>query len=689
MGFDTLPLKETYDSDEDDMLRDFYVPVLAQAVRYDRLAGYFSSAVLATAAEGMAEFIKNEGKMRLVTSVQLTRDDQQAILNGLASPEDAITRIIGGDLDLAYKLQRNHVKALAWMVAKKILEIKIAVPLAGDESFHIGSLSTGSIYHQKIGVLYDLDGNVVSFSGSVNETGKAWHENIEEFKVFCSWKPGQGAYGSKDARRFEKFWHGQSNSTKVFDLPAAIRERLIRDAPRTEAEAVASLEGQAPAPGLRGYQEEAVGKWLDAGMQGILEMATGTGKTRTAIECIRRVLDDPGKPALVVVACPYTHLVTQWVKELESCGLEVRTAHGSSASWRSDLSRDILRLDGGVIHSLVVVTTHDTLAGQKFMDMAGSCRSETMLVADEVHRLGAEKRSRSLLPSYRLRLGLSATPERYFDMDGTASIMEYFGGVVYEYGVSKAISDGHLSHYLLFPHIVYMTDDESKDYHEYSRKIAIEAAKEHPDPELQKILAIKRSKIIKSASNKMDTFREILEATGNLDHCLVYCTDIQMDAAAKVLHGMGIVFHRFTFRENKQERDKLLSEFASGRKDVLLAIKCLDEGVDVPSTQTAIILASSHSPIEFVQRRGRILRPYEGKEKATIHDMIVLPRTIPEGEIHTESEKAIIRKEIDRLAEFAGTADNPDHSRELVSKLMNRYDLTPRNGGSRDQPAHS
>lgn len=687
MGLDTLPLKETYDSDEDDILGDFYVPVLARAARYDRLAGYFSSAALAASAEGMAEFIRNGGRMRLVTSVQLTKADQRAILDGLASPEEAIARIMEGNLDLADQIQRDHVRALAWMVAKKILEIKVAVPLAGDGSFHTGPLSTGSIYHQKVGILHDSEGNVVSFSGSVNETGNAWHQNVEELKVFCSWKPGQRGYGSDDARRFEKFWHGQSSSTKVFDLPTAIRERLIRDAPDTKEEAMACLEGQAW--GLRGYQEEAVQRWQDAGMSGILEMATGTGKTRTAISCVRRALSVAGKPVLVVVACPYLHLVTQWEKELSSQGIDARAVHGSSSSWQGGLSKDVLRLDGGVTDRLVVVTTHDTLAGEKFMDAVGSCKSEKMLVADEVHKLGAENRLRGLLPSYGRRLGLSATPERYFDEEGTAGIMQYFGSVVYRYGIDEAISDGHLSHYLLFPHVVYMTDDESKDYHEYSRKIAIEASKERPDPELQMRLSIKRASIIKSASNKMDMFREILEQEGKLDHCLVYCISEQMDGAAQVLRDMGVVFHRFTFNEGKKERDKLLSEFADGHKDVLLAIKCLDEGVDVPSTRTAVILASSHNPIEFVQRRGRILRKHEGKEKATIHDMIVLPRSIPQGEIHTESEKVIIRKELARLSEFAGTSDNPEHSRDLVSKLMNRYGLSPRHGRSRDQPPHN
>ena len=688
MGFDTLPLKETYDSDEDDILGDFYVPVLARASRYDRLAGYFSSAALAASAEGMAEFVRNGGRMRLVTSVQLTKADQRAILDGLASPEEAIARIMEENLDIADSLQRDHVKALAWMVAKKILEIKVAVPLAGDGSFHTGSLSTGSIYHQKVGILHDSGGKVVSFSGSVNETGRAWHQNIEELKVFCSWKPGQGGYGSNDARMFEKFWHGQSSSTKVFDLPTAIRERMIKDAPDTEEDAIACLGGQAE-QGLRGYQEDAVQRWQDAGMRGILEMATGTGKTRTAISCIRKALDATTKPVLVVIACPYIHLVTQWEKELSSQGIDAQAAYGASSSWQGVLSSDVLHLDGGVIDRLVVVTTHDTLAGKKFMDMIGSCKSETMLVADEVHKLGAENRIRGLLPSYGRRLGLSATPERYFDEEGTAGIMGYFGSVVYKYDIDEAISGGHLSHYLLFPHAVYMTDDESKDYHEHSRRIAIEAAKERPDPDLQMRLSIKRADIIKSASNKMDTFREILEKEERLDHCLVYCTSGQMEGAAQVLRDMGIVFHRFTFKENKEERDKLLSEFADGYKDVLLAIKCLDEGVDVPSTRTAIILASSHNPIEFVQRRGRILRTYKGKERATIHDMIVLPSSIPQGEIHTESEKSIIRKELDRLSEFAGTSDNPEHSQDLVSKLINRYGLSRHHGGSRDQPAHS
>lgn len=677
MGLTEISLKETYDSDEDDILNDFYIPALSESVKYDRLAGYFSSTTLAASARGMAQFLRNGGKMRLVTSVQISSEDQKAIREGLTTPESVITRTMEKDLEVVDSLKKDHVGALAWMLAKETLEIKIVVPLSVDGLFHTGELDHSSIYHQKVGILHDEIGNIITFSGSVNETGKAWYDNVEEFKVFCSWKDGQDKYGSEDVKRFEKFWYGQSTRARVFDLPTAVRERLIKYTPETEDDAVSRLNGEESMPTLRSYQSEAVERWNESGKQGILEMATGTGKTRTAIACIKQMLDMPdGTPILVIIACPYLHLVRQWTRELENYGIKSREVHSAASSSRTHMLKYIRRLNDKIMNSLVLVTTHDTFASEGFIDHVRQCKVKSLVVADEVHRLGAKNLSKGLINTYKNRLGLSATPKRYFDDDGTNRIFEYFNGVVYEFGLEKAIEEGYLSSYELFPHAAYLSSDEMVAYGKHSQQIAIEYAKEKPDYGLLDNLMMKRARIVRDARSKMDKFEEILATVDDLDHCLVYCSDKQIEDVKSTLRRSGITYHAFTYEEDQDMRDKLLVEFARGNIGVLVAIKCLDMGVDVPSTKTAIFLASSRNPAEFVQRRGRILRPDKEKSHAVIHDVLALPPSIPSNEIYTEGEKKIISNEITRLDEFSRSSNNPEHSQELIYKLNSQYGVS-------------
>ena len=658
-----LLLKEAYDSDEDNILEDFYIPALSRATRYDRLAGFFSSSILGTAAQGMARFIQNGGKMRLVTCIKLSEPDLQAINDGLTKPEEVLTRTILSELDVKDQLEQDHVAALAGMVARGDLEIKLAIPY--NKSGGFGKIDGDSLYHQKIGVLHNSEDSV-SFSGSINETRAAWTGNIEEFKVFCSWKAGQDSYCRNDAKKFEKFWNNRSQNTRVFDLPDAAKRHLI---------AIASKSSKKDTePQLRSYQMDAVTAWFEHDRRGILEMATGTGKTMVAIECIRRVIDEPQSRNLIVITCPFTHLVTQWVEEIKKWNIRSIPTHGLPSSLRTKLGNDIHYLNSGIRKHLIIVTTNSTFSNKKFTKIIKSSKVNQMLVADEVHKLGAEKTSEGMLDSYNYRLGLSATPERYFDDAGSKSIFEFFGGVVFRFDIDKAISNGYLTHYKLFPHLIYMNTDETDRYHTYSRMLAIEQAKKDPDMERIKNLSIRRSRIVKSAAGKLDEFKKIIRES-DLDHCLVYCADHnQLEDANKILHNAGMMFHRFTAHENAQEREALLDEFAKGEKSILLAIRCLDEGVDVPSTKTAIILASSHNPIEFVQRRGRILRQAEGKTHALIHDMMVLPRSLPDDEIRADSKK-MIRKEFKRLEEFAQSSDNPEFSRDLIRDVFKQYGI--------------
>ena len=674
MTFKDIVIKGAYDSDEDDTLNDFYIPVLSNATRYDRLAGYFSSTSLAISAKGMAKFVQNGGKMRLITSLQLSEEDQNAIHDGITKPDDVISKIIKKDLDSAEQLQKDHVLALAWMIATNKLEIKIAIPLTYDGNFYTDKLDKNSLYHQKIGILHDEANNVISFSGSVNETAKAWNSNIEEFKVFCSWKDDQNSYVIHDIRKFEKFWYRNANSTKIIDLPDAIHQHLLNCAPKTEIDAINKISSKTPVVQLRYYQNDAVQKWFESDMHGIFAMATGTGKTRTAISCIQKILDR-SEQHLIVIACPYTHLVDQWNDDLKEFGINNSIkAYDLSANWKMDLTNSVERINHNLIKNKCVLTTHKTFSNDLFKKIIKKSKVNSFLIVDEVHKVGAEKYAEGLLETYNLRLGLSATPERYFDDKGTKMILNYFGGVIYKFSLDNAIREGYLVHYLFCPHVVYMTGDEFDEYKDYTKKIAIEMSQKYPDEKRILELSTLRSNILKVAKNKISKFIEILSNIEYTDHCIIYCAPKQIDEVANTLHRKHIIFHKFTYQETIKERPKLLQEFDNGNIDTLLAIKCLDEGVDVPSIKTAIILASSNNPIEFTQRRGRILRTYPNKKQAIIHDLIVLPKPNDLSADDNLSQQ-MIQKELIRLQEFAQSSDNPEYSQNLIQTLMNDYNL--------------
>lgn len=669
MTFVDLNLNNTYDSDEDNILEDFYIPVLSKSVRYNRLAGYFSSTTLAAAAQGMADFIKNCGKMKLVTSIRLSEQDQQAMLDGVHKPEEIIVDNFWREFNIVDNIQGDRVAALAWMISQGNLEIKIAIP-SDKRLLSTNTHDSTPLYHQKIGILYDAMNNRITFSGSVNETGMAWNSNIEEFKVFCSWKRGQEAYGDSDAEKFDKFWSNKSINTNVYDLPSAIKKYLIGLAPRSKGEAVEKISSM---PTLHSYQHEAVDKWSENNYCGVLEMATGTGKTRVAIACINKILKaDRNARYLVVIACPSTHLIHQWAKDLEMWRYRPQLAY-SGVQWQHDIKNKIYQLNYGIIKNLIIVVTHKTFASKLFIEIVSTCQVESMVVVDEVHGIGAQKTKQGLLGSYRYKLGLSATPERYFDEHGTTALFSYFGNVVFKFDLDNAIQQGYLVPYKFFPRVAYLTDDEMAIYFKFSRQIAIEYNK--PDPDQKKIekLQFRRANVVKNASRKMDVLANILGEINELDHCLIYCADTnQVKNAFPILNEKDVLFHQFTQAESDNVRINLLDDFDKGIKPVLLAIRCLDEGVDVPSTRTAIILASSGNPREFVQRRGRVLRLYNGKNYANVYDVIALPEFIPD-DIYTESQKTMITKELNRLNEFASSSMNPQETNQLVLNLKTRY----------------
>jgi len=689
MNFKDLKLKKSYDSDSDDILKDFYIPVLSNAVSYKRLAGYFSSSSLAVAAKGIARFISHGGKMQLVTGAVLQKADIGAIEKANKDPEKIIEELILKDLEqLEMGFIKDHVATLGWMIANKRLEIKIAI-LTNE---------TRGIFHQKVGILEDDKGNKLSFSGSDNESAAAWKDNIEEFKLFRNWKDDEKEYFETDDKKFNKFWSGSAQRVKIIEISEAIKQKLIEIAPKDIKKldlkkyyiSKEIIKIKKKVIKLRPYQQKAIKKWFKNNRKGIFEMATGTGKTFTALGCLKELYKSD-KKNITVISCPYGHLVKQWKNELNKFNITENNliADSSNPNWKNILTDSILDIKNNLNERLIILTTHDTFSSNVFINIIKTSSTKLFLITDEVHSVGASKRRKGLLNEYLYRLGLSATPSRWFDDEGTKKLFKYFGCQVepklkatYEFSLKKAITtinpdtkQTYLTPYYYNPYFIELTKEETEEYIEQTSKILkyYQVAKNNKEREkYYSLLLIKRQNIIVNAIEKLNTFDNIIDKLKSqkdgLRFCLVYCSPKQIKEAQKILNTKRIMQHKFTNWEGnvfsnkyqgQSEREHLIKEFSKGNYEVLVAMKCLDEGVDIPPARIAIILASSGNPKEYIQRRGRILRRYPGKEHSIIYDILVFPKInsrLPSDILLIE--KKIIRKELKRYNEFAGISIN-------------------------------
>ncbi|MDO8848481.1 MAG: DEAD/DEAH box helicase family protein [Coriobacteriia bacterium] len=687
MGLQGLDLLRSYDSGEmgRSVLTSFYVPALSASLSYDRIAGFFSSTSLAVAARGISGLLENGGRIRLICSPRLSSADAVALAElSRESLGERLGEFMLQALDfdtLGDILARDHVRAMCWMLRNGTLEMRVAVPAAADGS---------GLFHQKIGILRDASGNEVSFSGSMNETASGWLDNLEHFKVFRSWEAVEAAYVADDVSLFERYWNDDVPGARVMSVPEAVSRKLLEYAPdslselRLEAYSPASAVSSCPV-GLWEHQLRAVDAWLESGCRKLLQMATGTGKTVTALECARRY-SEANPHTLLVISVPYQHLATQWMRDVTRFfpGVPTVVAHGGNAKWRSSVLECASRVASGTRRVGVVVAVQNTAAGDDFLsavELVGrSPIAEAMLIGDEVHGLGASRLRAALSSSYTARLGLSATPYRWFDDEGTAVLEDYFGHEPYSFMIEEALrtvipgtSLTILTPYTYKPLFVSLEDDELDDYVALTKKAAQAgwaSGGSDGDKSFDERFLFMRASVVKCARQKLNALDDVLQELGpDVTRLIIYCFDRQqMLAVEQVLAGRCLVFSEFTGAEGTKpearyggmsEREFLLEKFGSGDIPVLIAMKCLDAGVDVPSARVGLILASSTNPTEFIQRRGRLLRRAPGKHRAVIYDVLVRPGLGESGDAQLRDvEIRLFRKELERLNEFASTAEN-------------------------------
>lgn len=682
-----------------DVVQDFYVPALSAGQQYDRLAGFFSSTSLAIAARGIAGLMENGGHMRLATSPRIRPDDLPILTEaGGDLGEAELSSMLSRGLaeDLSDEIARDHVRALAWLLSEGRLEIRIVTPS--------GLEGPRGLFHMKIGVIRDAEDNAVAFDGSVNESATGWYHNIEHFSVYKSWA-GEQKRVDDVMDTFQRYWDDPGPRVRVWKLPEAVAESLLELRPRDPEELAMTLEAlhsveadhrphrTAPdepelgLPPLRGYQEEAISQWEANERFGILEMATGTGKTITALAAAQRASEHLPR-LLVVVAAPQNHLADQWAEDVKRAFPTSRLiqAGSSHSNWRASLLDVVGGLvAGGVGDAAVCVAVHQTAGLDRFLDVLAKAQAagcSLMLIADEAHELGAPQMRRALAESYGFRLGLSATPARFYDDEGTAVLDDYFHGVVYRFGLKEALAAGCLTPYEYHPRFVQLTDEEAEEYQRLTSKAAKAAAisRNSNDPDAahaeERFLQM-RAVVVKKAEAKLQTLDDILRALkGDMGYSLVYCLDgDQMSLVSDVLDKHSIVYRHFTGAESRSERASILNSFESGQTKTLVAMKCLDQGVDVPAAKTGIILASSTNPRESIQRRGRLLRRHKSKKRAHIHDVIVSPELgrMMDPDIR-KLELRLFRKEIARLKEFASAAINASECYSVLAAELDRLE---------------
>jgi superfamily II DNA or RNA helicase len=684
----------------DPLAEEVLIPGFRLSNKVDCMVGFFSSNVLASLAPGLATYIAgSENSFRLIVSPLLRAEDRAAIEDGIKSAQEVADKLLEELIVTEDQLQRHTLKCLSWLLRQQRIEIKVA-------------LMKDALFHPKVW-LFENANDVLVAHGSSNVTYAGIRKNIEQIAISRSWQdPNQRYITDKLRYEFGRLWENREDNCLVIAMPEAIRRRLLQtyssDTPpseddlralyarategleeveTTEAASVQSAAFLIPG-GLRyedgpfEHQGKAVAAWREAGYRGVLEMATGSGKTITSMIAAHRLYEGH-KPLLIVVAAPYVPLIEQWCEEIAPFGLRPvnLTTAGSAAKRASELQRLRRRLRTGLSDVEAVVVSHDTLCTPEFSNAVGAFDGSRLLIADEAHNLGRPSFIDNTPEFFEYRLGLSATPIRQYDEEGTDALFAFFGPVVFRFTLQEAIGRC-LVEYDYYVHPVYLSDAEMREWFDLTGKIKQNAWRNKdgkPDEYLAKLMRDRRV-LLEMASRKISILQTLLEEEdpANLRHTLIYTSDKgpqQLDEVNGLLRKENILFHQLTAEEtaSREQTKQIIRSFQEGEIQVLTAKRVLDEGVNVPQICKAFILASTTVERQWVQRRGRLLRTCSaiGKTHSIVHDLLALPPRMDEG--LDSDARVLVRSELRRAQEFARLARNagrPDGPLATIDKLV-------------------
>lgn len=669
MSLRNVDTKLIYDSSVDNIEEDLFVPLMEESKKYYRGIGYFSSNWIQIALKGIEKIILNNGKIYMITSPNLTKEDYNAIEKGnKAKTDEVIYKAIKKQLENFNVENKNELlNFLSWLIAEEILEMKFAVCKNG-----VG------IYHDKLAIFED-EQDMVCVHGSINASLQA-NYNGEGVSVFKSWGTGF-EYCNEHKKRFMELWNGQKDFYEVIDMPEKLKCTFRELSKNFDSKNFFNKNVEKKKKTPYPYQLEAIEKLKENNWHGIFEMATGTGKTLTSIFAMLEYKKEKGRQFLIILV-PFTHLVDQWINVLEEqdYGMVLKCM-GAKQSWYNKLISRIKDYNSYIKNNVCIVATYKTSSSTDFYESISKIKGNLCLIADECHYIGTKNYQNMMLNNIDVRLGLSATPDRWFDEDGTRKIKEYFGKTVYEYTLEKAIEENRLTQYYYYPVITRLDYEEQEEYNELTKKISNYLNKKNKSEEENsqyiERLYRKRRAIMNTCHDKYIKLIELLKQRmqkERISHTLVYVAQGESKYVTKMLNELGLRVHEFVYDVNTEDRIKILRQFENGEYQILVAIKCLDEGVDIPSIKVAYFLSSTSNPREFIQRRGRILRKFDEKKYAEIYDFLVFPN---EDCMNIKIGQNLIKKELPRFAEFAQNARNKNRARETIYDLVAKYNLEP------------
>lgn len=725
-----------YETGSEDEPFQFYLDGLCNSSSFDLLLGYFSSTAINLLSLGFANFIYKGGNVRMIINNILSEQDKIAIKNGLENNILKNKFNLNNINELQSTLNesgKHFFECIAWLINNNRISIKIIQPKGGK-----------GISHYKSGVFFDGKDSV-GFTASCNFTANGLLGNLEQLSCQLSWEdPGSFIRIKSQNEYFENIYNGKANFVdylKPDDIIVSIQDefgnksldellesekvliikknKLLKN-PKVKKSLKAALkqiesseelellphfpkfDGKISTP--RDYQVEAYQKWVENNYQGIFAMATGTGKTITSLNCLLEESRKSDNIYQALILVPTITLVNQWEEEAKNFNFNYVIKVSSKQPWENELST-MLSMAKRVPTSFIIISTYASFIRDRFNKYLSKLPKETLFIADEAHNIGSKSvLDRIGLINCNKRIGLSATPKRVYDEEGSNALEHFFNDqqpYTYNFSMNRAIEEGILCKYEYYPHIITLTNEELDNYIEITKKISRCYQGLDNNPELsqniERLLLI-RKQIIHKAENKLPKTISILKTRlkneGNLRYTFIYVPEgntYEINEDENESTENVRIINQYTreigkidnsimvnqFIGGMKDRDEVLDQFKEGNIHVIASMKCLDEGVDIPRAEHAIFCSSTGNPRQFIQRRGRILRKHKDKHFAVIHDLIVIPdltlSTIDSDTFNVE--RNMVQKELERVMYFASLSKNPDYTEEVFDEICNHYDL--------------
>lgn len=663
MNFKDIDIRISYISCGDENIADsFLVPALRCTKLYKRSVGFFSSGVFEPIIDGIVTLARNGGHIQLIASPKLNASDVVAIEEGYRKREEIIEDAFSRDfVDSIEGLDDDQLNLLVALIAQGTLDIQIAVTKTiGD-------------YHDKLGIMEDFDGNTIVFYGSANSSLNGYKDNYEKIRIVKSWIDSQVESVEDEKKEFDALWNHLNPYVTVYSYKESASKEILQVIQNRKERHSKTQEEPIT---LRSYQEEAIDAWVDNGYQGFYVMATGTGKTWTSIFAAKKLIEKYA--AMIVICAPYKHLVKQWSEDIERAfpGAKLILVSGENPNWETQITQEIIRKKYNPQNQIIIISTIASFDTERFEKTISKSAEDKLLIVDEAHRFTAM--NDGVKNTYKYLLGLSATPFSGSSAQKGLDLMRFFGGQVFNLPIEDALGK-FLVNYHYYPIFVRATLDEEERFRYHSKKI-ISCFKNNVC--INKDLLVKsvrnRLRVISMAEEKQTSIHSIIGQVNDHDHVVVYCGDGKLfdNESGEIRHirfvkgildELGYKPSQFTAKENMQERMNLVDQFNKGNITALAAIRCLDEGINIPSIKSALILSSNDDYREFVQRRGRILRQFGDKKYADIYDVIVLPSY----ELTTWA-----KIELRRFLEYAHLSLNWAELEPVLNGLLNDYGLT-------------